>query len=167
MNPTELSRQLRHRHDAFMPQRRKVVALSLISAGSMALIALYQIGSIRHLPEPPLPYLDADKVDASDEAYARFSTPDAFLGLVSFGVTALLAAMGEPGRAISRPLLPMALAVKSGFDTVQAAILTKDQWTRHKAFCFWCLVAASATFAALPAALSESRAIFQGWRRSP
>ena len=43
----------------------------LAAAGSMGLIALYQMGIIRHLPEPPFPMLDADKVDASSEAYER------------------------------------------------------------------------------------------------
>lgn len=59
----------------------------------MGLIAAYQMGLIRHIPEPPLPKLDADKVDASDEAYETLWTGDAFLGLTSYAVTATLAAM--------------------------------------------------------------------------
>ncbi len=38
------------------------------------------MGIIEHLPEPPLPYFDADKVDAAAEAYAKLSTPDAVIG---------------------------------------------------------------------------------------
>ncbi len=31
-------------------------------------VSLYQTGVISHLPDPPLPVFDADKVDASDYA---------------------------------------------------------------------------------------------------
>ena len=38
--------------------------------------------------------------------------------------------------------------------------LTADQWTRHKAFCFWCLVASAATFATAPLVVPEAREAF-------
>ena len=59
----------------------------------MGFIFLYQLGLIKHLPEPPLPGFNADKVDASSEAYAYFATPDAVLGLTSYAITIGLAAM--------------------------------------------------------------------------
>lgn len=49
---------------------------------------------IRHIPEPPLPALDADEVDGPAEAFERLEVGDAFLEFVSYGVTMLLAAMG-------------------------------------------------------------------------
>ena len=143
MNPARLSREL-----------RRGSGLSLVSSAAMAMVGMYQIGILRHIPEPPLPLLDADKVDASAEAYARFSVPDAFLGLGSYAATALLAAMGGRRRP---PLLPLALASKAAFDAAQAGKLSWDQWARHRAFCSWCLLAAAATFAALPLTLPESR----------
>src|SRR5579863_3799861 len=72
MTPEELSQQLRHGSGAYMAQRRGIVSLSLMAVGSMGLITFYQMGVIKHLPEPPLPNLNADKVDASAEAYSRF-----------------------------------------------------------------------------------------------
>jgi hypothetical protein len=63
----QLSRELREGESKFLRNRRGVVALSTLASASMALIALYQMGAIKHLPEPPLPHLDADKVDASAE----------------------------------------------------------------------------------------------------
>src|SRR5919197_1929840 len=143
MDPTDLSQVLRETTDATMRRRRGVIVLSLAAAGSMGLIALYQAGVIRHIPEPPLPGLDADKVDASPEAFERLQVGDAFLGFVSYGLTMTLAAMGPPDRAERRPLIPLALAGKAAFDAAMAAKLTIDQWTKHKAFCFWCLVAAA------------------------
>ena len=46
---------------------------------------------------------------------------DAFLGLVSYGITMTLAAMGPPHRAVERPSLPLALAGKVAFDVATAA----------------------------------------------
>lgn len=157
MDPTDLSQALRETTGATMRRRRGVIGLSLAASGSMALIALYQSGVIRHIPEPPLPALDAEKVDASAEAFERLEVGDAFLGFVSYGVTMALAAMGPPDRAERRPWIPLALAGKVAFDVVTAAKLTVDQWTKHRAFCFWCLTAAAATFATAPLVLDEAR----------
>ncbi|MGI8548224.1 MAG: hypothetical protein ACR2M1_12990, partial [Gemmatimonadaceae bacterium] len=81
VTPSELSLELRTGNSDSMQRRRKVVGLSLVAAGAMGLIAAYQTGIIKHIPEPPLPLLDADKVDASSEAYSKLSMPDGILGL--------------------------------------------------------------------------------------
>ena len=163
MEAADLSHAVRTTDDAAMRRRRGIVALSLAAAGSMGMITLYQCGLIRHLPEPPLPRLDADKVDASAEAFGRFEVGDAFLGFVSYGVTMMLAAMGPPDRARRQPLIPLTLAAKAAFDTAMAAKLTIDQWTKHKAFCLWCLAAAAATFATAPLVIPETRAALAAW----
>jgi len=156
MTPKQLSRQLREDEDHSLVRRRGIVACGLAAAGAMGVITLYQIGIIKHLPEPPLPGFDADKVDSSEEAYSYFQTPDAFIGLGSYAATMGLAAMGAKNRAETRPWLPLVLLAKTTADAAQAARLTIDQWTKHKAFCFWCLLAAAATFAALPLAVPEA-----------
>lgn len=154
----QISRELRTASTPHLARRREVVALSLVASGSMALITLYQVGLIKHLPEPPLPMMNADKVDASAEAYEKFSTPDAILGLGSYTATMALAAMGGADRVETMPLVPIALAGKVAFDVINAAKLSLDQWTKHRAFCFWCLVAATATFAMAPLVVPEARA---------
>lgn len=156
-----LSADLRTAKHPFLRRRRAVVALSAVSLASMTLISLYQMGLIDHLPEPPLPGMDADKVDASPEAYAILSTPDATLGAVSYGVTMVLAAMQGPRRAEEAPWIPLALAAKATGDAIMAAKLSVDQWTKHKAFCLWCLLAAAATIASVPLVLPEARAAWQ------
>ena len=161
MKPDILSRQLRTGSGPFLARRRGIVGLSLVSINAMGLIALYQMGIIKHLPEPPLPRFDADKVDASAEAYAYFATPDAVIGLGSYAVTMGLAAMGGEDRATRQPWIPLALAAKVLVDAAQAGKLTVDQWTKHRAFCFWCLLAAGATFATVPLALPEARAALE------
>jgi hypothetical protein len=153
-----LSREWRLGSGAFLPQRRAIIGLSMVSALSMGLITLYQVGIIKHLPEPPLPGLDADRVDASAEAYSRFSTPDGVLGLGNYVATMGLAAMGGQDRAKERPWIPLALAAKVAFDTSQAIRLFFDQKNKFHAFCSWCLLAASATLATIPLVIPETLA---------
>ncbi len=164
MRPKALSRQLRTANNRYLNNRRRVAELSLISLAAMSGIALYQLGIIDHLPEPDLPWLDADSVDASAEAYAKFMVPDAFLGLVSYAGTMALAAMGSAKRETEQPWISLAFAAKVGFDNLQALRLFIDQWSKHKAFCSWCLVSAGATFATAPQALPELRAALQQLR---
>ncbi len=161
MKPAQISDALRTGDGEHLRHRRRILSLALGAAGSMGVISLYQMGVIRHIPEPPLPGLNADKVDASAEAYSYFATPDAVLGFASYGGTMVLAAMGAPDRARSRPWIPLALMGKVVGDALQAARLTVDQWTKHRAFCGWCLLAAGLTFATVPEALPEARA---AWR---
>lgn len=160
--PAVLSNAIRNAEDPLMRHRRQVVALSMVSAACMGVIALYQIGITKHVPEPSLPGLDADAVDASGEAYEKLSVGDAFLGFVSYGVTMLLAAMGSPQRHRSHAYVPLALAGKAAIDAAQAAKLTRDQWVRHRAFCSWCLTAATATFAVVPLVVPETLAACRG-----
>jgi uncharacterized membrane protein len=153
---TELGRELRTDKSADLRRRRSIFGLSLAAAGSMGFIALYQLGLIRHLPDPPLPKMNADRVDASAEAYERFQMPDAVLGFGSYAATMALAAMGGTRRARKTPWIPLALAAKIAFDAANAGKLSIDQWTKHRAFCFWCLLAAAATFATVPLVVPEA-----------
>lgn len=153
-----LSRTLREGAGPFLAERRRVAALMLGASASMAVIAAYQMGLIRYLPDPPLPHFDADEVDASAQAYRYGSAPDGTWGLLSYAATLVLATMGGADRAERYPVIPLALAAKVGVDAAGAAKLTIDQWTKHRAFCAWCLAAAGATFAALPAVVPEAKA---------
>lgn len=121
MHPEKLSRQLRHHSSPLLARRQTIFGLALDAAGAMAVIGLYQMGILKHLPEPDHPLLDADRVDGSPEAYPP-QTPDAVLGLLSYGATALLAAAGGNNRAITQSWLPLALSAKVAWD---AAVTTK------------------------------------------
>ena len=115
------------------------------------------MGVIKHLPEPPLRKLDADRVDASAEAYKRFSTPDAVLGVGSYAATMALAEMGGKERARKQPWVPLALAGKVAFDVGQCLRMIVIQWSKYRAFCFWCLVSATATFGTAGLVVHEAR----------
>ncbi len=165
MRPEELSEQLRKGTGEHLEKRRNIVKLSLLALGSMGLVSLYQTGIIQHLPEPPLPFFDADKVDASEEAYAVLQTPDAVLALISYAATAQLASMGGRDRATKQPWIPLMLAAKLAFDALQAGRLSVDQVAKHRTLCFWCLLAAAATFASVPQVLPEAQSALRHLRR--
>ncbi len=111
----------------------------------MGLISLFQAGLIKQLPDLPGKYFDAERVDASPEAYQKLAVPDSFLGLVSYNVTTLLAVAGPGYPPGVKRVATAALLGKTTIDFWQAAILSRAQWTKQKAFCIWCLGASAAT----------------------
>jgi hypothetical protein len=58
---------------------------------------------------------DADKTEASPQAYEKLSTGDAFLGFVSYGVT-MLAVIGGSRRHETHQPVPIAPAAKAAVD---------------------------------------------------
>lgn len=81
-----LSAYLRHGTDGSIDARRRITALYLGGSAALGVVAAYQMGLLHRVPEPRLPFLDADRVDASGEAYGTLRIPDAVLGLVSYGI---------------------------------------------------------------------------------
>lgn len=158
LSPAELSSDLREGSSKFLNYRRAIVGLSFFSGAVMGGIALYQIGILKRIPEPHWPRLDAEKVNGSAEAYSHLATPDALLALVNYAVTACLAGMGAQTRAATHPWIPIGMAAKALLDAAAAGKLTVDEWTKYRAFCFWCLLTTTATFAVLPLAIPEARA---------
>lgn len=152
-----VSDDLRRGVGDLLDRRRRTAALSLVAAGAMGVVAAYQNGLVRHLPEPPLGLFDADQVDASGEAYRLLRTPDASLGLASYATTLALAGMGSAERYRDVPLIPLALATKVVLDALGGVYLTAEQATKHRKFCSWCLTASVASIAMVPQVLPEAR----------
>jgi hypothetical protein len=160
--PPALGEELRQAQGEFLGHRRSTAALTVVGMASLAVIALYQLGVFKRLPEPSLPILDAEKVNGSAEAYQLLDTPDAVLGLGSYAATLGLVAIGGTNRAQSKPWIPLALAVKSGLDLLQAAVLTGKSWTHFRAFSLYSLVTAFCSFLVFPLVLPEAKA---AWRK--
>jgi len=136
-----------------MKRRRGIIGLAFFSCAVLGTVALYQIGIIKKLPQPPSRAFNSRRVHRSSQAYAILQTPDAFLGLASYAVTACLAAMGTENRA---PWMSIALALKLLADSAMALKLTLDEATKLRAFSIWSILAAAATWTALPLALPEA-----------
>jgi hypothetical protein len=151
-----VSDDLRRGTGSFLEQRRWVAGLTSRASAALGVVGLYQFGLLRRVPEPSLPFLDADAVDASGEAYQELKTPDAARGLLSAGVTLVLAGMGNRDRARTQPWVPLALAAKTAADACGDLYLLAEQITKHREVCSWCTVAALAHLATLPIALPEA-----------
>jgi uncharacterized membrane protein len=117
---------------------------------------LYQTGIIRRLPDPPLPGIDSNKVDASDYAYKRMQTPDGLIMLANYAATACLAGAGGKDRARSHPLLPIATALKTLADSALAVKLAREEWGDNRALCAYCQVATACSLASAVLALPEA-----------
>ena len=159
--PRVLSRELRLQTGPDLPRRRWVFGLSLLGTLAAQIVSLLQVGLIQRLPDPPVGPFDSDRVDSSDYAYSRLETPDGALMLVSYGVTAALAAAGGADRAERHPALPLALAAKAGFDAVTALQLAREEWNENRAFCAYCQAATLASLASFALALPEAG---RAWR---
>lgn len=158
LTPAELGRDLRHGYSVFLNRRRSIIGLSFFSCAVLGTIAFYQIGILKKLPEPRLKRFDSAQVHGSGEAYSMLETPDAFLGLASYAVTATLAGMGSENRSQTHPWMALAMCAKLLADALMAGKLTLDELRKFKAFSLWSAVTAVATWTALPLAFPETRA---------
>ena len=161
IDPTALSRDLRLATGPDMRRRRWLVGLSLFGVLMGQIVALFQTGIIRRLPDPPVGPFDSDRVDASDFAYKRLQVPDAMLMIGTYAVTAGLAAAGGRDRARHTPVLPVALAAKTVFDVGTNLLLAREEWRENRAFCAYCqtatLVSVVSAMLAVPEAVRAVR----------
>lgn len=138
--------------------RLHIATATLGALAALAPVTLYQLGIVRHLPDPPLPGFDADKVHASPQAYPVGSIPDGAIGIASYGVTLALSLAASPERSQRRAWLPLALAAKVGFDLTQVVRLTWIEIAELRALSCWSLFAGAATLSCIAPALQEARA---------
>lgn len=147
---------LREGSDPDLRRRRAVVGLSLLGMAAGQVVAAYQTGLLRHLPDPPGPF-SSDRVDASDYAYRRMQTADGLMMVVTYGLTALLAGTGGPDRPSTRPLLPVLMGAKLAADVATTVVLGREEWRENRAFCAYCQAATVASLASLAVAVPEVR----------
>ncbi|MBD2090081.1 vitamin K epoxide reductase family protein [Microcoleus sp. FACHB-1515] len=155
MEPSQLSRELREGESPDLDRRRWIIGLSMLGATMGQIVSLYQTGIIKELPDLPIPFVDSDRVDASDYAYSRLNTPDGPLMAINYGITAWLASTGGQNRARENPLVPIAMGAKIAFDVVTALELAREEWSENKALCEYCQVATLASIVSLGLAVPE------------
>lgn len=157
----QVSDDLRRAASPGLSGRRRAAALTLLATAALGIVETYQTGLLRRVPEPAVPGLDADRVDASGEAYRLLGTPDAGLGIASYGVSLVLHGAGPADRAETQPWLPLLATAKAVADAAASAFLFAEQVTGHRRSCSWCTLAALANIATVPAVLPEAR---RAWR---
>ena len=126
-----------------LKKRRGIIALSLIGMGAMTAVTLLQTGIIKHLPDPPLPDFDSDKVNSSDTAYA-LGVPDGALSLASLAANIPIAAFGGEDRHETMPILPIAAAAKSTVEAAVAGWYFYQMPAKEGKWCGYCIVGALA-----------------------
>jgi len=127
-----------------MPTSSQISYAIALSATSVTIatllpIALYQCHAIDHLPDPPGPYFDSDRITASKSAHP-LGIPDSLLGLASYGTTMALifaARRSQTGRTLLR--------AKLRIDGSMAAINVTRQVVSFRKLCSWCAGTALAT----------------------
>ena len=164
MKPSELSRQLREGQAPELRARRRIVGFSLVGVLMAQIVSLYQVGLVKHLPDPPFAVFDSDKVDASDYAYKRFLTADGFLMLMSYATTAWLAGTGGEKRSQTHSYLSLLMGAKIALDLVSAAELAREEWNDNKKLCPYCQTATLASLASLLLAWPELKSAWKNWR---
>lgn len=156
MDPTRLSRELRHDRSPDMTRRRAQIGLNLACAAIGGVVAAYQTGMIRRLPDPPVGPFDSEKVDASDYAYERMDAPDGLLMVLTYAGSALLAGMGGARRAEEQPHLPLLSAAKAAYDVTTTVKLAREEWDENEALCAYCQLATVLTFVNAALTLPEA-----------
>ncbi|SFQ53839.1 Vitamin K epoxide reductase family protein [Amycolatopsis arida] len=138
-----------------LARQRATVVSALVASAALSTVGCYQLGLIRHLPDPPLPMFDSDTVDASGEAYVVGRTPDGIAAAASAMATAALAVWGGPG--VRRPkLLRVLTAIKATGDATGAVLLFVEQLQTHRKLCSWCTLASLAHLVTVPLTLPEA-----------
>lgn len=161
MEPRQLSLELRKGENPDLSRRRFIAGLSMLGATMAEAVSLYQLGIIEELPDPPIPGIDSSKVDSADFAYSFLDTPDGFLMLINYSITAALAAAGGANRATQAPFLPIALAGKTLIDSITALALAGIEWKDNKAFCAYCQVATVCSITSFILSIPEATRAFQ------
>lgn len=155
-----LRRELQEEQTRDLRLRRAIIGLSLVGMGAMAAVTLFQIGVIKHLPDPPIEDFDSDKVNSSDTAYA-LGVPDGAMSLASLAANIPLAAFGGANRAEETPLVPLAAAAKATIEAAVAGWYFYQMPTKEKAWCGYCIIGAMTNWGIAALTLMEAK---KAWR---
>ena len=159
-----LRRELQDGNSEDLNYRRGIIALSLVGIGAMTAVTLLQTGIVKHLPDPPLPNFDSDKVNSSDTAYAM-GVPDGALSLASLAANIPLASFGGEDRAEKMPLVPIAAAAKASVEAMVAGWYFYQMPTKEKKWCGYCIVGAAANVGIAALSLFEAKKAWKNLMR--
>lgn len=160
----DLRRELQQGNNENLKLRRGIIALSLLGMGAMTAVSLFQTGIVKHLPDPPLPDFDSDKVNSSDTAYA-LGVPDGTLSLASLAANIPLAAAGGADRTEKLPLVPIAAAAKASVEAVVAGWYFYQMPAKEKKWCAYCIVGAATNLGIAALSLLEAKNAWKSFNK--
>lgn len=150
-------KKIQERNDLQAKNLRHIAALSVLGIIDFIPITLYQLGVIKHLPEPPGKIFDSDKVNASKEAQIA-GLPDGGVSMLMYAANVVLtgAALRRTGnqKLFNYGLAGIALG-QAGGGLYYLYNMVKVQ----KKICIYCVAGALINFAAL---LPVRKVLFNG-----
>jgi uncharacterized membrane protein len=152
----KLRRELQESASSNIKIRRAIIGLSLVGMGAMAAVSLFQTGVVKHLPDPPLPGFDSDKVNSSETAYA-VGVPDGTLALVGFAANLPLAAFGGENRAETMSFVPIVAAAKASVEAAVSGWYFYQMPAVEKKWCAYCIVGATMSLGVAALTLIEAK----------
>ncbi|MGH7231225.1 MAG: vitamin K epoxide reductase family protein [Nitrospiraceae bacterium] len=159
-SPQQLRKGLQEGDTSDLLLRRGIVALSIVGMASMAIVSLFQMGVIRHLPDPPLRRFDSDKVNSSETAY-QYGLPDGTLTLAAHATNVAIAAAGGSHRVQEQPWIPLVAAGKAAAEAAVAGkYLFYQMPVVEKAWCGYCIIDALMHLGAFALTLPEAGEAF-------
>lgn len=157
MDIDAIRNELRLGSSPSLRRRRAIAALSAIGIVDFAVISLYQLGVIRHLPDPPGRIFDSDKVNGSRKAYL-LGVPDGPLGALLYAATMTLAGAGGSRRTGRGRWLDWLLGGAALAGVAGAAQYLYDMIRNQERACPYCLTGAGLNGAIAALAWRELRA---------
>jgi uncharacterized membrane protein len=142
-------------------RRRWIARLSALALVDTALVALRQLGAIRHLPDVPGRLIDSNAVTTSLPAYL-LGTPDAAVAAGSYAFNLIAAGAVRTSRTGRRALWPLLLVANTLGGAAGAAAYLWNMMIRRKRLCLYCIAAIAMNFTLLPLAALECRAALRG-----
>lgn len=152
-----IRRALREEQSPSLQRRRRIALLSALGLIDFAVISLYQIGVLRHLPDLPGRLFDSDQVNLSPKAFA-LGGPDGPLGALQYALLLVLASYGGAAHSGRPRWLSLALAA-TGLAGAGAGLDYLRDMVRQRRACPYCITGAGLNLAI--AALSMREALEQ------
>jgi uncharacterized membrane protein len=146
--------ELRGGRSPSLQRRRWIGTLAALGLADFAIISLYQIGVIRHLPDPPGKLFHSDKVNASAKAYAM-GLPDGTAGAGLYALILMLASAGGTRRTGRHPIFDLLLGGAVAAGVVGAFQYLYDMIRNQERACPYCITGAALNFGMLPFVVPE------------
>ncbi len=152
MSAAAIREALLHAASPSLKRRRRLTWLGALGLVDAAIMSLYQMGAVRHLPDPP--GFDSDHVVGSRAAYF-FGAPDAPLNALSLSATLILAGAGGSRASGRRPMFDVLLGASVLGHAAGALFYLWDMIAREKKACAYCIPALLINLSLLPLGLAE------------
>lgn len=156
MNINAIRQQLRHGQSDSLKRRRNIALLSAFGILDFLLISLYQLGIIRHMPDPPGKIFNSDKANGSKEAYAM-GAPDGPISLVLYALNIVLASAGGSSRSGRHPIFDLLLGGAILGSVVGSISYMYNMIFKQQKACIYCITGALLNFAMLRPLIPEVR----------